>query len=109
MKLKTKLIIAFMAMMTLPTVFLIIARRVFEPREIGELQQMFMIIVFFTAALLVYWVYRTVSVPLAKLQEAAQNIKDGNLDFEITAEADDEFGELCRPAAEGQCRGKGGI
>ena len=32
MKLKTKLIIAFMAMMILPTVFLIIGRRVFEPR-----------------------------------------------------------------------------
>ena len=104
MKLKTKLIIAFMAMMILPTVFLIVARRVFEPREIGELQQMFLIIVFFTAALLVYWVYRTVSVPLAKLQEAAQNIKDGNLDFEISAEADDEFGELCRDFEEMRLR-----
>ena len=104
MKLKTKLIIAFMAIMILPTVFLIIGRRVFEPREVGELQQMFLIIVFFTAAILVYWVYRTVSVPLAKLQEAAQNIKDGNLDFEITAEADDEFGELCRDFEEMRLR-----
>ena len=104
MKLKTKLIIAFMAMMILPMVFLIVARRMFEPREIGEVQQMFLIIVFFTAALLVYWVYRTVSVPLAKLQEAAQNIKDGNLDFEISAEADDEFGELCRDFEEMRLR-----
>ena len=104
MKLKTKLIIAFMAMMILPTVFLIVARRMFEPREIGEIQQMFMVIVFFTAAFLVYWIYRTVSVPLAKLQEAAQNIKDGNLDFEITAEADDEFGELCQDFEEMRLR-----
>lgn len=104
MKLKTKLIIAFMAMMILPMVFLIVARRVFEPREIGEIQQMFLVIVFFTAAFLVYWVYRTVSVPLAKLQEAAQNIKEGNLDFEITAEADDEFGELCQDFEEMRLR-----
>ena len=72
MKLKTKLIIAFMAMMILPTVFLIVARRVFEPREIGELQQMFLIIVFFTAALLVYWVYRTVSVPLRSEEHTSE-------------------------------------
>lgn len=104
MKLKTKLIIAFMAMMILPTVFLIVARHMFEPKEIGEIQQMFLVIVFFTAAILVYWIYRTVSVPLAKLQEAAQNIKEGNLDFEINVEADDEFGELCRDFEEMRLR-----
>ena len=41
---------------------------------------------------------------MAKLQEAAQNIKDGNLDFEISAEADDEFGELCRDFEEMRLR-----
>ena len=44
MKLKTKLIIAFMAMMILPVIFLIVARRMFEPREIGEIQQMFLVL-----------------------------------------------------------------
>ena len=30
------------------------------------------------------------------LQEAARNIKEGNLDFELKYEADDEFGQICR-------------
>ena len=34
--------------------------------------------------------------PIKKLQVAAQNIKEGNLDFTIEAESDDEIGELCR-------------
>lgn len=104
MKLKTKLIIAFMVMLILPTGFLMFARHIFEPKEVGEFQQMFLLIIFFTAALLVYWVYRTVSVPLAKLQVAARNIKEGNLDFEITADADDEFGELCQDFEEMRLR-----
>ena len=34
--------------------------------------------------------------PLGKMQIAAQKIKEGNLDFELEAEAEDELGELCR-------------
>ena len=34
--------------------------------------------------------------PIKKLQVAAQNIKDGNLDFTIEAESTDEIGELCK-------------
>ena len=76
----------------------------FEPREMGEILQMFLLMVFMTALLLVYWIYRTVSSPLSKLQEAARNIKEGNLDFEIKAEANDEFGELCRDFEEMRLR-----
>lgn len=104
MKLKTKLIIAFMAMMILPTGFILLARHMYTPKEIGEIQQMFLGIVFVTAALLIYWIYRTVSAPLSKLQAAARNIKEGNLDFEIKADADDEFGELCRDFEEMRLR-----
>lgn len=54
------------------------------------------LVLIFTAALLVLWIYRTVMQPLRKVQQAAQNIKEGNLDFEIKWKTDDELGQLCR-------------
>lgn len=104
MKLKTKLVIAFMAVMILPTIFTTIAMHTFVGRGGGEFQQLYLMIVFFTAAILVYWIYRTVSVPLAKLQRAARNIKEGNLDFEIKSETDDEIGQLCQDFEEMRLR-----
>lgn len=104
MKLKTKLILAFMIVMILPTVFTSVAIFTFAPEKGGDIQQLYLVVVFFTAALLVYWIYRTVSVPLAKLQKATRNIKEGNLDFEIKAEADDEIGQLCQDFEEMRLR-----
>ncbi len=49
-----------------------------------------------TASILIWWIYRSVKQPLAKMQVAAKNIKEGNLDFELCADADDEFGQLCK-------------
>ena len=49
-----------------------------------------------TAIVLVYWIYAGVMRPLNKMKEAANNIKEGNLDFELKAEADDELGQLCK-------------
>ena len=63
-----------------------------------------MIVVFITTTLLIYWIYRSVSVPLAKLQKAARNIKEGNLDFEIRQESDDEIGQLCQDFEEMRLR-----
>lgn len=50
-----------------------------------------------TAIMLTAWVYRSLITPIKTLQMAAENIKEGNLDFEIEVEegTDDEFGELC--------------
>ena len=42
------------------------------------------------------WIYGSISIPLLKLKKATQNIKEGNLDFAIDAEGNDEFSELCR-------------
>lgn len=50
----------------------------------------------FTAFLLVFWIYRAVMKPLRKMQTAAQNIKEGNLDFELKWETEDEMGQLCQ-------------
>ena len=79
MKLRTKLIVAFMSVMILPMIFLNVVMHTFASREVGELQQLYMIVVFITTTLLIYWIYRSVSVPLAKLQKAARNIKEGIL------------------------------
>lgn len=49
-----------------------------------------------TAGVLIIWIYRGVAIPLGKMKRATQNIKDGNLDFELEVETDDEIGQLCR-------------
>ena len=40
------------------------------------------VILILTSAVLIIWIYRAVMGPIGKMQTAAQNIKDGNLDFE---------------------------
>ena len=92
MKLKTKLVIVFMVVMVFPMLFTGVMTRAFVPEKATEIQQMYLIVVSITAALLIIWIYRAVSVPLQKLQKAARNIKEGNLDFEFKAEfVDYEF------------------
>ena len=49
-----------------------------------------------TAAVLIVWIYRGVAIPLGRMKIATQNIKDGNLDFELEVETDDEIGQLCQ-------------
>lgn len=49
-----------------------------------------------TACMLSVWIYTSLMNPIKKLQEAAQNIKEGNLDFVIETEGEDEIGELCK-------------
>ena len=54
-------------------------------------------IILISVALVVgLWVYRSISVPLVKLKKATQNIKEGNLDFVLDVEGNDEFSELCQ-------------
>lgn len=62
------------------------------------------LILCFTAALLMVWVYRALSQPLHKLQEATKQIKDGNLDFTLEVDNDDEIGQLCQDFEEMRMR-----
>ena len=57
-----------------------------------------------TAALLIIWIYRGVAVPLNRMKIATQNIKEGNLDFELEVFADDEIGQLCQDFEEMRVR-----
>lgn len=49
-----------------------------------------------TAGALIIWIYRGIAIPLGRMKIATQNIKDGNLDFELEVKTDDEIGQLCR-------------
>ena len=46
--------------------------------------------------MLTAWVYRSILWPIGKLQEATKQIRDGNLDFTLDVEDDDEIGQLCQ-------------
>ena len=54
------------------------------------------LILCFTGVALTTWVYRSIWCPLGQLQQATKNIRDGNLDFTLEVEnEDDELGRLC--------------
>lgn len=57
-----------------------------------------------TAGIMVIWIYRGVAIPLNRMKIATQNIKEGNLDFELEVVADDEIGQLCRDFEEMRMR-----
>ena len=104
MKLRTKLVIVFLAVVILTVFFTAVAMHTFAFKETSEVQQLYLLVMILITGLLVYWIYRTISVPLAKLQRAARNIKEGNLDFEIKSETNDEIGQLCRDFEEMRLR-----
>lgn len=74
---------------------------------IPEVEQFFrdmvcgvVLVLILTAGILIFWIYRAIMRPLGKMQVAAKNVKEGNLDFELKPEADDELGSLCRDLEE---------
>ena len=54
------------------------------------------IILVFTSLSVGLWIYRSIAVPLVKLKKATKNIKEGNLDFVLEVEGNDEFSQLCQ-------------
>ncbi len=54
------------------------------------------IILCITGVVLITWVYRSILRPIGRLQEATKQIGDGNLDFTLDVEDDDEIGQLCQ-------------
>lgn len=54
------------------------------------------VILIITAALLTMWIYRGVHTPLNRLRAATQSIKEGNLDFTLEVNGNDEISDLCR-------------
>lgn len=54
--------------------------------------------------LMTMWIYRSILKPLGKLQEATMKIRDGNLDFTLEVENEDEIGKLCQDFEEMRIR-----
>lgn len=52
------------------------------------------LILMITSLSLTWWIYKGIITPLKKLQYATQSIKEGNLDFTLDYESNDEIGEL---------------
>ena len=57
-----------------------------------------------TAGVMIIWIYRGVAVPLGRMQMATQNIKEGNLDYELEVTTEDAIGQLCRDFEEMRLR-----
>lgn len=62
------------------------------------------LIIVLTAAVLVMWLYRSLIRPLNVLKMATKNMKEGNLDFTISGDPQDELGQLCEDFEEMRVR-----
>lgn len=52
-------------------------------------------ILFMTGFVLVFWIQKGILMPLENMRIATQYIKEGNWDFQVKAETNDEMGQLC--------------
>lgn len=57
-----------------------------------------------TGVVLTAWVYKSILKPLEQLQKATHEIKNGNLDFTLEVEEEDEIGHLCQDFEEMRIR-----
>ena len=53
------------------------------------------VILLLTAIIMVGWIYKGIAPQLKTLKAAANNIKEGNLDFSVASTGTDEMSELC--------------
>lgn len=55
----------------------------------------FIFIIVLTALILIIWLYRGIIRPLNLLKRATKEMKEGNLDYSISSNSNDEIGQLC--------------
>lgn len=56
----------------------------------------FLLIILFTAGILILWIYKGIVRPLQVLRKATHRMQEGDLDFSIETKSKDEIGMLCR-------------
>jgi len=107
LNLKTKLIITFCVVIAVPLVLVMmifIGFMSLQPAEVvtpqtkeflSEMLLSMMLIMVMTSVCLILWIYRSILNPIESMKKATRNIRDGNLDFEVEIEDNDEIGELC--------------
>lgn len=69
-----------------------------------EMLMMSIFILVLTGIVLTAWVYKSMIKPLGQLQKATHEIKNGNLDFTLEVEEEDEIGQLCQDFEEMRIR-----
>ncbi len=55
----------------------------------------FLIIIIFTASILILWIYGSILKPLNILRIATRQIKEGDLSCHVSTDTEDEIGQLC--------------
>ncbi len=123
MKLSTKLVISFFLIVFVPILLAVLAFFVIRLMQVKAVTQQdgidigtlayqidsaqmrvlvedmvlcIVLILIVTGLTITAWIYRGIVTPIRKLEEAAQNINEGNLDFSVEAESNDEMGRLFR-------------
>lgn len=89
------------------TVFIVSRVDEFVPEVksmITEMMVLGLVILIGVGVLLTLWLYRSILRPLGNLQEATKQIRDGNLDFTLEVESEDEIGQLCQDFEEMRIR-----
>lgn len=83
---------------TYGTVYFVISLRRFCHRLKTSFDTMIsvIIILILTSGAFTMWIYRSTVRPINKLRLATNNIKNGNLDFDMDVEGNNEFAELCK-------------
>lgn len=64
-------------------------------RAYGDILAMVVMVLLITAAIMTGWIYCFIVQPLGELKTAANKIKEGDLNFTIEGNEDDEIGQLC--------------
>lgn len=89
------------------SIFLISQVDEYLPEVKMMLQEMLIagiLILVIAGTVMIVWIYRSVVQPLSKLEEATKKIRDGNLDFSLEVEEEDEIGQLCQDFEEMRIR-----
>jgi len=76
---------------------------------LGSLLLAILLILIVTNGLLTYIVSRSILKPIEALENAAGQIKEGNLNFQVKSDSKDEIGQLCRTFEEMRCKLKESI
>lgn len=95
MKLKSGLISMFSLVSLIILALVLLGKYMHSEEKLMEMLITAIAVLVCIAFLMIIWVYATILKPLSKLQEAARNIKEGNLDFRLDYEEHDEIGSLC--------------
>lgn len=64
----------------------------------------FLLIMLFTATILIWWIYKGIVKPLNVLRVATHRMRDGDLNFSVESDAVDEIGMLCNDFEEMRSR-----